>query len=142
MEPIVQLVFGIIFVVLIIAIIYFVSKQGFTVYTSGSTQRYASEFTSTNQSPSIVNQLAFKEFGQGGEHFVNGANHESMNGTGGYAGPLNVFGGPESFRGEARAGPNRFAGAKGKIESNSPKSLKVERELFGKLMGDNHVLNL
>ncbi len=49
-----------IMVIIVIAIIYFLTKQNFSLYTSGATQRYASEFTSTNQNTNpIYNKTAF-----------------------------------------------------------------------------------
>ena len=50
---------GIIITLILIAIIYVLTKQNFTVYTSGATQRYATEFSSTNQGPQIYTKLAF-----------------------------------------------------------------------------------
>ena len=47
-----------IIIFLVLGIIYITQKQNFDVYTSGSLQRYASEFTGTNQSPQIYTQLA------------------------------------------------------------------------------------
>lgn len=48
-----------IIVFLLISIVYITQRQNFSTYTSGAQQRFASEFTSTNQSPSIYTQLAF-----------------------------------------------------------------------------------
>lgn len=48
-----------IIILLLISIVYITQKQNFSTYTSGALQRYASEFTSTNQSPQIYTQLAF-----------------------------------------------------------------------------------
>jgi di/tricarboxylate transporter len=48
-----------IIIFLVLAIVYITQKQNFSVYTSGALQRYASEFTSTNQSPQIYTKLAF-----------------------------------------------------------------------------------
>ncbi len=48
-----------IIIFLVLGIIYITQRQNFDVYTSGSLQRYASEFTGTNQSPQIYTKLAF-----------------------------------------------------------------------------------
>lgn len=51
-----------IIIVLIFYILYLLYGQHFTnLYTSGARQRYASEFSSTNQGPTIYNSLAFQE---------------------------------------------------------------------------------
>lgn len=48
-----------IIIFLVLGIIYITQKQNFSAYTSGALQRYASEFTGTNQSPQIYTQIAF-----------------------------------------------------------------------------------
>ena len=53
---------ALIIAVIVIAIFYVLFKQNFTVYTSGATQRYASEFSSTSQGPEILSKLAFNPF--------------------------------------------------------------------------------
>lgn len=50
-----------IIIFLVLGIIYITQKQNFGVYDSGALQRYASEFTGTNQSPQIYTQIAFSQ---------------------------------------------------------------------------------
>lgn len=58
-------------VFLLFSIIYITQKQNFEVYTSGAKQRYASEFSSTNQGPQIYTDLAFKSATSESELFKN-----------------------------------------------------------------------
>jgi len=45
--------------IFVIYLIYLKNTQDFSVYTSGATQRYATEFTSTNQRAGSAEQAAF-----------------------------------------------------------------------------------
>ena len=94
-------------VLLVLLIIYFVFKQDFAVYTSGASQRFASEFTSTNQ-----------------EHFLDYMDIKRQ-----AAGHLNQLIRPQYHK-DNFTSENRYANDKHKIQHNSPKSEQLERELF------------
>ena len=48
--------FAAIIVIIVLAIIYLLYKQNFSIYTSGASQRYATEFSSTNQMDKEYNE--------------------------------------------------------------------------------------
>lgn len=102
-------------VVVILVLLYFIMKQNFTVYTSGASQRYAAEFTSTNQEHFGDYMEPHRQTAASIMKYVQGAWSK------------------DNFTSE-----NRFANDKHKIAHNSPKSEKMERELFEQ----THPLNL
>lgn len=130
-------ILAIIIAVLIIAIFYFLFAEKFALYTSGASQRYLSEFTSTNQDSSVMEDLALGNDitesndplmpdylkVDNNEHFV-ARRDEVVN--------LNEM---RDFH----RNHNRYAGVKQKVFHNSPKSESLERELFAKKMEDNFI---
>ena len=54
-----QLIYAILIIILIILISYFLVKEGFAHYTSGGKQRFASQFSGTNQSAEGISMAAF-----------------------------------------------------------------------------------
>ncbi len=116
---------------LVLLILYYLFKQNFVttpLYTSGATQRYASEFSSTNQEPSIYNSLAFTDVSES-EHFENDQRLTASN----IAKTISKYEPVTNL-------VNRYAGDKAKIATNNPKSLLLETELFGNLR--EHTLNM
>jgi len=74
-------------VIVLILIIYYIYKEGFltglyrapegfstsgTIYTSGGTQRFASQFTGTNQGSETITQAAFTDLSQAPSAIVEG----------------------------------------------------------------------
>ena len=124
--------------VVVLLIIYLLLKQNFIatpLYTSGATQRYASEFTSTDQKPSILNSLAFVDFNDPSqletpaEHFENSW-RDRMSGI------------SKKISNYGTQMVNRYASDKAKLATNNPKSEALEHELFANMRAEQHQFNM
>lgn len=124
----------IVIVLLIVIIAKEIICQKFSVYTSGATQRYASEFSSTNQLPSVINKLAFKEFG-GNEPYTSAQTYEN------YQDLLrkDIIATRKGKTSLHSVNDKSFNDKSNVHNGNSKKSLKMEKELFAKSMSERGI---
>lgn len=105
-------VIGAVCVLLVILIVYFGWRQGFEVFTFGASQRYNTEFSSTNQDADNIITRSFASH----ENFENMLRDEAV-----HQGQI--------ANGFTKNNPNRFALDKAKVDPDIFGVQKVENDL-------------